>query len=147
MTFLDGLSFQVKLLLILLIPLGGIFGLGIVGIHEKRTLIVQMEQMNRLSGLTLQVSDLVHEIQRERGMSAGLIGSRGQQFQEELATQRGRTDDAYRRLTALRATIHHTRQLKVDLDGYFLSAEAQFQRLTLIRGRVDHREISSADAI
>jgi len=39
-----------------------------------------------------QVSDLVHELQKERGYSAGFTASRGGNFSDALATQRGDTD-------------------------------------------------------
>jgi len=40
------------------------------------------------------VSEVVHELQKERGRSAGFIGSRGKQFSQELSQQRPTTDDA-----------------------------------------------------
>lgn len=40
------------------------------------------------------VADLIHELQRERGFSAGHVASRGANFEDELADQRVRTDAA-----------------------------------------------------
>jgi methyl-accepting chemotaxis protein len=53
-------------------------------------------QMDTIGQLTLARSagDVVHQLQRERGMSAGFIGARGQQFRDEIIVQRKLTDDA-----------------------------------------------------
>jgi len=39
------------------------------------------------------VSDLVHELQRERGLSAAFLASKGAQMSADLSAQRGRTDE------------------------------------------------------
>jgi methyl-accepting chemotaxis protein len=46
------------------------------------------------SALSVRINGVVHELQKERGMSAGFIGSRGARFRSELATQHGDTDKA-----------------------------------------------------
>ncbi|TBR43807.1 chemotaxis protein [Marinomonas agarivorans] len=43
-------------------------------------------------------SALVHELQKERGMTAGFIGSKGQKFAKEILEQRANVDDKYKRL-------------------------------------------------
>ena len=46
----------------------------------------------RASGVA-QASALIHELQRERGASGVVLGSKGAQMRSELAAQRGRTDE------------------------------------------------------
>ncbi|MBF0273444.1 MAG: EAL domain-containing protein [Magnetococcales bacterium] len=147
MRLLESLSFQVKLLLILLIPLSGILGLGIVGVQEKRILTDQMERMNRLSGLVVNISDLVHEIQRERGVTAGFLGSRGERFREDLTRQRPGTDQALKRLTQRLATLHFSGVREDDSTGFIRTALEPMQRLETLRRRMDALEMSSGDAI
>ena len=48
------------------------------------------------------LSGLIHELQKERGTSAGYIGSKGREFKDELAAQRSDTDRA---LAIFRQTI------------------------------------------
>ena len=78
----------------------------------------ELQAMERLAGL-------VHELQRERGLSAGWLG--GAALDGELATQRGRTDDARRHaggnadltwidLTRLDAHRLQVRQRKLSAD-------------------------------
>lgn len=54
----------------------------------------QMDTIGQLTTLARSTGDVVHQLQRERGMSAGFIGARGQQFRDEILVQRKLTDDA-----------------------------------------------------
>ncbi len=50
------------------------------------------------------VNALVHELQRERGLSAGFIGSRGARFGDDLIAQRAATDTALARYKVIEAS-------------------------------------------
>lgn len=63
-----------------------------------------------LSALSIEVSGVVHELQVERGMSAGFIGSRGDRFAAELSRQRESSDRARAALEAWLASA--------DLDSF-----------------------------
>jgi methyl-accepting chemotaxis protein len=52
----------------------------------------QARQIAATTKTSVAVSSLVHELQKERGMSAGFIGSKGTRFAEDLAKQRELTD-------------------------------------------------------
>ncbi|HAU8267021.1 TPA: HAMP domain-containing protein [Kluyvera intermedia] len=54
----------------------------------------QMETIGQLTTFARSAGDVVHQLQRERGMSAGFIGAHGQQFRDEIIVQRKLTDDA-----------------------------------------------------
>lgn len=54
----------------------------------------QMDTIGQLTTLARSTGDVVYQLQRERGMSAGFIGARGQQFRDEILVQRKLTDDA-----------------------------------------------------
>jgi methyl-accepting chemotaxis protein len=54
-----------------------------------------MQETGRIASISevaVANSALVHELQKERGLSAGFIGSKGQKFQSELESQRKETD-------------------------------------------------------
>ena len=65
----------------------------------------QMNTIGQLTTLARSAGDVVHQLQRERGMSAGFIGARGQQFRDELTAQRKLTDEA---LTTLNQVLANT---------------------------------------
>jgi len=58
----------------------------------------QMKTIEQITALAQNTGDVMHQLQRERGMSAGFIGSRGQSFQNEIVTQRKLTDKAIEKL-------------------------------------------------
>lgn len=53
----------------------------------------EMTRLVEIAKGVRSVSDLVHELQRERGMSAAFVASKGAQMTAELSAQRGRTDE------------------------------------------------------
>ena len=62
---------------------------------------VEMRQTASVERLSVAASALIHELQKERGLSAGFIGSKGGKFSAELASQRKLTDERQGALTKL----------------------------------------------
>lgn len=84
---------------------------------------------------SIQVNRLVHELQKERGLSSGLISSQGKSFGSALQEQRGFTDQAIAQLQA--ETDSPVRQAGV-------LAVAVRQSLDELTGLVDLRQRISA---
>ncbi len=99
MGLLERMRFRNKILLVLAVPLLGLVWFSWQGVVEKYQLSREMKALALMSGLGVRSSNLVHEIQKERGLTAGFLGSKGAQFTSELAVQRNSSDE---RLTALR---------------------------------------------
>jgi len=59
----------------------------------------QAEQIAAIERSAIAVSNVVHELQKERGLSAGFIGSKGARFAAELTSQRDLTDRFHKELT------------------------------------------------
>ena len=88
-----------KFMLVLALPLCIIVWLAASGIMDRRQVANNMQQVDRFTGLSVQLGGLIHELQVERGLSVGFIGSRGEAFGTRLAAQRGLVDEqieAYR---------------------------------------------------
>ncbi|VXG77527.1 Methyl-accepting chemotaxis protein CDS [Salmonella enterica subsp. enterica serovar Derby] len=62
------------------------------GIVSRINTEQQMNTIGQLTTLARSAGDVVHQLQSERGMSAGFIGARGQKFRDDLAAQRQLTD-------------------------------------------------------
>ena len=84
-----------RISIVLAVPM--LVALAVAGdlLYEKRQVVTEMAGLQELAGLASTVSALVHEMQKERGMSAGFIGSKGQRFSAELPKQRALTDQKY----------------------------------------------------
>lgn len=74
-----------------------------------------------LSALALSSSALVHELQKERGSSAGFLSSEGRAFKEILAAQRPLTD--------ARLVNFNDQLAKVDVSSYSEAFEANISEL------------------
>lgn len=105
MNLVKNLPIKIKLLLIVLFPLGAylIFS-GFSLLDDYRTLS-SSNAVYELSGLSNKISNLVHELQKERGASAGYLGSKGKKFGSKLTAQRRDTDTK-------------NKELKVALDAF-----------------------------
>ncbi|MDX9707067.1 MAG: nitrate- and nitrite sensing domain-containing protein [Azospira sp.] len=58
----------------------------------------QSRQVAAIESTAIAVSNVVHELQKERGLSAGFIGSRGARFSAEISSQRDLTDRFHKEL-------------------------------------------------
>jgi len=72
--------------------IGLLFFSGYVVMAESRN-ASDMGRVLELAELAPEISGLVHEMQKERGASAGFIASQGTKFTRKLPDQRGVTDD------------------------------------------------------
>ena len=86
------LKMRTKLIFIVLVPLLGLLYFSISSTLEKTGITHEMGRLESLVGLSVKIGNLAHELQKERGMTAGFLGSQGVKFASELPAQRGETD-------------------------------------------------------
>ena len=97
-SFFSGLRISTRIALALALPI-----LGLLGFSGHKVLIqfqvsAQMDQLRDMAELAPDASALVHELQKERGNSAGYIGTGGdEEFRQRLEQQRRQTDVAFDR--------------------------------------------------
>lgn len=140
------MTIKQKLLLILGIVMA--FSAAVLSISvwdgwEKYQQIVRLEELN---GLSKNLSLLIHETQKERGASAGYLGSHGKKFGPILKRQYRLTD---RRIEGFKTYLS-----QMDLQHYPKSMVQQIEalkhelnRLPTIRQKVLNLQISLSDAI
>ena len=96
---MNKLSLRMRLAIMVAVPLLGMIWVSGWNTVEK---LLQAREMTRMQGLVevaTRTGALIHELQKERGMSSGFIGSKGANFSAELPKQRGEVD---KRLAALK---------------------------------------------
>lgn len=96
------LNLRARLLLLITLPLLGMLWVSVWNTVDKVNLSGEMAHLQQLVRAAGRVGALVHELQKERGMSAGFIGSKGANFATELPVQRQATDG---RLKALEEVL------------------------------------------
>ncbi|QOP46674.1 methyl-accepting chemotaxis protein [Sulfurimonas paralvinellae] len=82
---------------------------------NERAVITQAKELNVLSQ---KLSLLIHETQKERGASAGFLGSKGKKFGEILKKQRVLTDKRYEELQQYVKSLdleHYSSELRTNI--------------------------------
>ncbi|MFZ2407845.1 MAG: nitrate- and nitrite sensing domain-containing protein, partial [Methylobacter sp.] len=87
-------SLRSKLILMAAIPVFALLYFAGTGVLERQSTSKEMVKLEALVDVSVKIGALVHEMQKERGMSASFIGSNGVKFAAELPEQRAKTDKA-----------------------------------------------------
>ncbi len=146
MRFLASLTILHKLLLILLMPLLGLIYFSIDEVIEHYHDYHDHTTLQDMVGFSVKASNLVHESQKERGMTAGFLGSKGEKFGQELQKQRQLTDVRLSELQAFLQTVEKDHFSSDYLKG-IEAAIARLDTIASIRSRVDSQDIPTPEAI
>jgi len=146
LNFLKRLMFRHKILLLVLPSFLGLLVFSSLDIFHDFKQSKNAENAGTLVEITAENSLLVHELQKERGATAGFIGSKGTAFKDILIQQRQSTSRvAQSRLDFLQQTLP---QLQTnEVAGVLQDIAAQMSRLDEIRRQVDRQEIPLKDAL
>ena len=104
----------------------------------------ELNALSKLTWLAPQISGVVHEMQKERGMSAGFIASKGRTFAAELPGQRQNTDAAHDLMAESLATIDAAAHGPV-LSQRVADAVAALDEIAAQRGQIDAGNYTVAD--
>ncbi|WP_421234584.1 methyl-accepting chemotaxis protein [Aeromonas enteropelogenes] len=96
-----------KMLLAICLPLLALVFFAGHYVYDRYRVSQEMEQAQQMLVLVKSSAQLVHELQKERGMSAGFIGSAGSKFADVLPQQRAAVDEAIARFRAEDQGIAH----------------------------------------
>ncbi len=105
---MKNLSIKTKLILMALIPMLAILYFGITSYSEKSSIVSEMGKISKLTEMAEFISKFVHETQKERGMTAGFINSKGESFKSEIAGKRNETDVEFNKLEKYLESIDKT---------------------------------------
>jgi len=95
MAFLQDTNIGTRVSLALVLPIVGLLAFSGFTVYEKSQISSQMESLQTLANVAPDISAMVHEMQKERGTSAGFIGSKGEKFADRLPEQRKLTDEKH----------------------------------------------------
>ncbi len=95
---LSNLKISNRIILALLLPVIGLLIFSSVVVTQEFSSSQKIDKVQALANLAPEISALVHELQKERGNSAGFIGSSGAAaFRDRLTQQRTATDGVNKR--------------------------------------------------
>ena len=141
-SFFKNMRIRNRILLIVLLPLAGLTAISGLGVLQKATVTTSMAELQALADLAPTISAMVHELQKERGNSAGFIAANGTgAFRNRLDAQRRATDEVRERFTHAIATF--------DVAAYgeafvqrIEAAQAELARLDDRRDQVSDLDLS-----
>ncbi|MDF7759697.1 nitrate- and nitrite sensing domain-containing protein [Kosakonia cowanii] len=146
MKWIYRISMKSKLLLALLPLLFALIWLAASGIMSRVATGQQMHTIISLTTLAKDAGSVIHELQKERGLSAGYIGSKGQQFNNELSAQYPVSTKALTQLTEL---LNQFPEQEANSD--IRQALAQFrqhqQGINDFRNRVRALSVNGSDSL
>ncbi|WP_354623449.1 methyl-accepting chemotaxis protein [Psychromonas sp. MME2] len=143
MKWIGNISIIQKLGLVILPPLLASLVYGLILLNDKYQYREDLSRVQSLSLLSVKNSNLVHELQKERGMSAGFIGSKGKAFADKLPAQRTLTNkvrDSFNQFLS-------THILPVGFQSEISQVQEQLAILPSVRQQVDDLSISVADEV
>ena len=95
--FLSKSTISAKVAILCLVPMIALMGFGVQSLMQERSKAADAERIAEVVHMAPVISGLVHELQKERGTSAGYIGSKGKRFADTIGKRRADTDAALKR--------------------------------------------------
>lgn len=140
MRFYDNLSLKKKLLSIILPSTILLLMLGISMIMNTITEMKKPKQMTELVDISIESGLLIHELQKERGMSAGFIGSKGKKYADKIPNQRKLVDKEIAKLKHGIASLVALKDEK-RIQATIGEALQELNKIESYRKRIDNHDI------
>lgn len=141
--FIDNLSIRYKLFGLTLLPLVGFIcfaGQNFIQTYQEK---VTLEDMLLLTESASVSSLLVHELQKERGASAGYLSSKGKSFKNAIKKHRQTTNEKNK---ALQDFIKSS-ALTPQLSQLFSQVNRELDKVPAMRQRVDSLSVSISEEV
>ena len=140
----NDLKIGIRILLVLAMPVIGMLFFGGNAIMTLNAGVSDASHAAEYTQFSRAISGVVHEMQKERGMSAAFIGSKGSSFAGELPAQRRLTDTKHKEFTAAIKTLSSNAR-KGDMPALIEGATRALQGLAQMRSDVTGLKASVGD--
>lgn len=140
------LSFSAKLVAILIVPLAAFIVVTGYLIYSSYTEKQDIEQLKVLPEFSVSASALVHELQIERGLSAGYLGSKGVKFSAQLLSHTPNTDGRLAKFNTYIAS-NDPSTFHPAISGTLEHIKSELSRLPAVRSNIRNQSISLAEGV
>ena len=140
-TWFHNMNVGTRVLTALLVPIVGLMSYAGLSMLNKYEVSQELTRVGNLARLAPAISALAHEMQKERGQSAGFIGSAGKSFADMLPNQRRLTDTKQEQMRAAFRTFDFS-AYGTSLDTAGQQALANLSELSKVRQNVDSFELT-----
>ncbi|RXJ84842.1 nitrate- and nitrite sensing domain-containing protein, partial [Arcobacter sp. CECT 8985] len=143
---LSKMSIKQKLILIMFIPLCIVILLAAKLCYDSYLYYNNLKSLDKVVTLSTKIGALVHETQKERGMTAGFLGSKGKKFATKLPNQRELTNDRLKNIREFLSTFDSKKYGK-DFNFFLDKSLSNLENLQNIRQKVTSLNIKDSKAI
>ncbi len=133
-----------KLLLVLTVPIIGMLFFATITLRGAIAQLDAMRATQAMITVSTASGGLIHELQKERGLTAGLLASKGEKFKDALAKQRQVVDAA---LQKFQATVTRQGDRTAPLQSILETAAGQAEKLAATRSAVDSLTLDGRTAV
>ena len=146
MKFLSNMTIKMKVFILSVIPVIAILIYTSIFLYDHYKSYSESQIIENSVNLATKISAVVHELQKERGRTAGYLGSGGKKFKIELQQQRQLTD---RKINQLKSYLNQVDKDEIPQSTYtkLQSALLELNKLNLVRNQVDSLNINLGEAI
>ena len=146
MNLFNQLSMKVKLFLIFILPTLALVYQVTVSVVEKNSIVNDADSLQVSLQIATKASSLVHELQKERGATAGYLGSKGKKFANTLTNQKQETTQKINVLKSFIKTQDLAKLSKAFIND-LNKAIQRLDNLNNIRNQVNALSIKKSNAI
>ncbi len=140
---LKNLKIGTKMLIMLLLPIVGMLYFSAKDVASRYDTVNNTGVSQIQAALAVASSSLIHELQKERGMTAGFLASKGEKFKPELAKQREATSTRIKNLNEfVSANSARLELLKSSLG----QAGGKLEKLSDIRSSADSFKLEGKES-
>jgi len=132
---LNNMSIKLKMSLMVFIPAIVIFTLLSINSYRSYSDLERLQKIKQATILATKISALVHNTQKERGSSAGFIGSKGAKFIEALPNIRKDTDATKAQMIAYYEEMDFSVYPK-EMQNHMKDAMERLSKLASVRANV-----------
>ncbi len=140
------MSIKVKLLFLVSLPLIFLFCFAGNFSYSKYQELKDMRNSQNIALLGVKIALFVHETQKERGITAGFIGSNGKEFVKEIFLQKEDTDKELAKLKEFLNTFDKS-IYSLEFQDYLKRALEEINKLDNIRRNVTNLNMNVSEAI
>jgi methyl-accepting chemotaxis protein len=143
---MKGLTIKQKLAVLTALPIFLLTLISAVVLFNSYQTLDSDTKLKKSLILTQKISKLIHETQKERGATAGFLGSKGKKFADTLRNQRELTNQRISEVKQYLSTVD-LNSISNDLNQYVTNAMGELSRIDTIRSNVDRMSIKTGAAI
>jgi len=137
------ITIRTKILILVVLPLAALIFVAAIDIQKLNHSVERQIQLSAYTETAVVTSNLLHVLQKERGMSSGYISSAGASFGDSLVESRADTD---MHIGKFRNAVQN-HGYGEEFEAAIADIKATLDALSSMRDKVLDRSISGADAV